>query len=99
MDFIAHPLTNITFTPSNISHTVSVEIVDNNVLEEREQFVVQFSLSGDSQRVDVSGPENATVTIMDNDSECPILQLCVLSFMLLLPGVTSHSLLSLQEAQ
>lgn len=70
---------NITFTPSNAYHTISVMIVDDDVLEEREYFVVQFIVDEDKERVDVTDPDNATVTIVDNDSEHCVLQLCFLS--------------------
>ena len=68
-DFINLPVTNVTFSPSNESLTVSVTILDDDMLEGREQFVVLFSIGGGQERVDVPGPDNATVTILDNDSE------------------------------
>lgn len=60
----------MTFTPTNTSLTISVTIADDNILEEREHFVAVFSVGGGQERVDVSGPDNTTVTILDNDSEC-----------------------------
>ena len=68
----------MTFTPYNVSHTISVVIVDDGTLEEREMFVVQFSVHEDKERVEVSGPNNATVTIVDNDSETSVYFSCVL---------------------
>jgi len=78
LDFIALPLTNVTFTPSNVSHTIHVGIVDDGIFEGGELFVVQLHVI--NERVDVSGPDNATVTIVDNDSEHSVFQLCFVCF-------------------
>ena len=78
LDFIALPLTNVTFTPSNVSHTISVGIVDDGIFEGGELFVVQLHVI--NERVDILGPDNATVTIVDNDSEHSVFQLCFVRY-------------------
>ena len=67
----------MTFAPSNAHHNISVMIVDDDILEETKYFVVEFSVDEDQERVDVSGPGNATVTIVDNDSEHSVYCSCV----------------------
>ena len=94
LDFITLPVMNTTFTPVSTYHVVSVVIVDDDILEEGKYFVVEFSVDEEEERVDVSGPDNATVTIVDNDSEHCVVQLSILfqvhhHFLSLLQGVQS----------
>ena len=67
----------MTFAPSNTHHNISVMIVDDDILEETKYFVIEFSVDEDQERVDISGPGNATVTIVDNDSEHSVYCSCV----------------------
>ena len=80
----------MTFTPSNTSLTISVVIVDNGILEEGEFFVVQFNVDENKERVNVPGSDNATVTIVDDDSEHFIFQLCFLCYVCSRSGANKH---------
>lgn len=55
------------FLPNSTSETISVTIIDDNRLEEREEFVMVLSVSTEQERV-IVGRENITVAIIDDDS-------------------------------
>ena len=66
-DYEADNSTNITFSPAQTSATVSVTIVDDDVLEGVEQFTVEVVATGGQERVDVGGA--ASIFISDDDCE------------------------------
>ena len=66
-DYEALHFITITFSPAETSATVSVTIVDDDVLEDMEQFTVEVVTTGGQERVDVG--DAANITISDDDCE------------------------------
>ena len=66
-DYEAIASSNITLSPAQTSEVVSVTIVDNDVLEDVEQFTVEVVATGGEQRVDIGAAAN--IFISDDDCE------------------------------
>ena len=66
-DYEATHSSNITFSPAQTLATVSVTIVDDDVLEDVEQFTVEVVATGGQERVDVG--DAANISISDDDCE------------------------------
>ena len=66
-DYEAINSSTITFSPAQTSATVSVAIVDDDVLEGVEQFSVEVVASGGQERVDVG--DAANISIANDDCE------------------------------
>ena len=67
-DYEAIASSIITFSPEQTSATVSVTIVDDDVLEDVEQFTVEVVATEGQERVDVVG-DAANIFISDDDCE------------------------------
>ena len=66
-DYEAIESSIITFSPEQTSATVSVTIVNDNVLEDVEQFTVEVVATGGQERVDVG--DAANISILNDDCE------------------------------
>ena len=53
---------------------LDVSIVDDNVLEGNENFDLSVNVSSLPSKVNIGDPDQATVTIVDNDGKCIYLQ-------------------------
>ena len=62
----------VTFSPAQTSATVSVTLVDDDVLEDVEQFTVEVVATGGQERVDVGDAANISIS---ND-DCETLFIC-----------------------
>jgi len=61
-DYEAVISTIIIFSPAQTSATVSVNIVDDDVLEDVEQFTVEMVATGGQERVDVGDAVNISIS-------------------------------------
>ena len=61
-DYEAVASSIITFGPTQISAIVSVTIVDDDVLEDVEQFTVEVVATGGQERVDVGDAANISIS-------------------------------------
>ena len=66
-DYDAINSSTIIFSPAQTSATVTVTIVDDDVLEDVEQFIVEVVATGGQERVDVGDVVN--ITIFNDDCE------------------------------
>lgn len=66
-DYEALASGTITFSPVQMLHTVFITIVDDNVLENMEQFTVEVVVTEGQERVDVG--DAANVLISNDDCE------------------------------
>ena len=62
--------TVVTFSPSESIQTVSIPLVNNEILESREWFLVELSLPSDQAGVLLGSPVESNVTIEDDDCKC-----------------------------
>ena len=58
----------LTFTPTTFSQEISIAIIDDDILEEMENFIVYLSMPTSMDRVNIDN-ENTTVVIIDDDRE------------------------------
>ena len=58
----------LTFSPTNTTITISVPILDDQVDEDREFFIVKLALVNEQQNVQIQ-PDEATVFVEDNDGK------------------------------
>ena len=70
----------ITFSSTQTSATVSVTIVDDDVLEDVEQFTVEVVATGGQERVDVGGA--ARIYISNDDCKIPNTSAMLLNILL-----------------
>ena len=68
-DFTAIADRTVTFRPSELSQQVQVMIIDDNILENPEEFMGLLSLPVDSEGVALGSANMATATILDDDSK------------------------------
>ena len=61
---------NITFSSNDSHYSLTLQIVDNMVVEDTESFEVSLSLPSNQRGVQLGTDASATVTISDDDSEC-----------------------------
>ena len=66
-DYEAIASSTVTFSPAQTSATVSVAVVDDDVLEGVEQFTVAVVATGGQERVDVG--DAANISISNDDCE------------------------------
>ena len=57
-------------SPNASSYVVEVPLVDDSVVEDRESFIVSLSLVGEQTGLSIARENTATITILDDDSEC-----------------------------
>ena len=67
-------LETIEFLPNSSSEAVSFTLIDNDSIEEREEFLLMLSIPTEQERV-VIGVENTTIVIIDDDSKFYIVAL------------------------
>ena len=70
-----HPLSDyeITFAPDEYEKTVDIAIVDNNVLESVESFIVQLTLPLVPNQIGVDTTERNTTRVIITDDDCKFL--------------------------
>ena len=68
MDYTSGPYT-VTFPAGSTTATFDVPINDDNILEDYENFILTISPSSLPSDVTVSDPDEATVTIVDDDGK------------------------------
>ena len=68
MDYTSGPYT-VTFSAGQTTATFDVPINDDNILEDNENFILTISPSSLPNNVTVSDPDEATVTIVDDDGK------------------------------
>ena len=68
MDYISGPYT-VTFTAGIIHASFNVSLIDDNVFERNENFVLTIHPSSLPSNVTVGDPDQVTVTIVDNDGK------------------------------
>ena len=66
MDYISGPY-NVIFPAGKTTAAFPVPIIDDNILEENENFTLTINSSSLPSNVTVGDPGEATVTIVDND--------------------------------
>lgn len=59
----------VTFTPTQREFNISVPIVDDNIVEATENFIVRADLVSTDALGVMINPQQSTVTILDTDSE------------------------------
>ena len=72
VDYKSGPYT-ITFPAGVTTASFNIPITDDNILEKIEDIQIEINVSSLPSRVSVSNPGQATVTIVDNDSEMNVL--------------------------
>lgn len=60
---------NITFLPTESQYSLQLQIVDNAVVENNENFEISLSLPSNQQAVQLGIEDSATIEIRDDDSE------------------------------
>ena len=68
MDYALGPYT-VTFTAGTIQASVNVTLIDDNVFESSENFVLTIHPSSLPSNVTVGDPGQVTVTVVDNDGK------------------------------
>ena len=66
MDYTSGPYT-VTFLPGQTTATFDVPIIDDNILEGNENFILTIDSSSLPSDVTVGSPGQATVNIVDDD--------------------------------
>lgn len=65
--------TEVTFSPSETTQTVSIPLVNDDILESREWFLVGLSLPSDQAGVLLGPPVESNITIEDDDCKYNIM--------------------------
>ena len=66
-DYEANVSSHITFSPAQTSASLTIIIVDDDILEDVEQFTVEVVATGGQERVDIG--DGATIFIPNDDCE------------------------------
>lgn len=72
MDYHSGPY-NVTFPVRETCSLLNVPIVHDNVLEKDEKFILNINSSSLPSNIIAGNPDQATVTIEDDDGNCVIL--------------------------
>ena len=76
MDYDSGPY-SITFPAGTTSVPFNISIIDDNILEDDENFILTVDLSSLPSNITANDPYQATVTIVDKDGKFTIMAKCL----------------------